>query len=94
MVLGLFLFPMAFAPSKHAQALPDPTTEFYVYDPSGTLSRRNEIVHPSSVNEQYELTEEKPQVVVAVVDSLQGETIEEVFCRPVRKVENWPGGCR
>jgi len=27
-VLGLFFFSMVFAPSKQAQALPDPTSEF------------------------------------------------------------------
>ena len=87
-VLGLFFFSMAFAPPKHAQALPDPTTEFYVYDPSGTLSEETKSFI-LSVNEQYELTEEKPQVVVAVVDSLQGETIEEYS---VALFEKWEIG--
>lgn len=76
LVLGAFFFSMMFAPSKNAQELPDPTSEFYVYDPSGTLSEETK-TFIMSVNEQYELTEEKPQVVVAVVDSLEGETIEE-----------------
>jgi len=56
--------------------LPEKNKEFYVYDEANLLSKEIEkkIV---DINLKYEQTEEQPQVVVATVNSLQGETIEK-----------------
>ena len=75
-VMSAILCFFTFAKPVFAQVLPEASSDFYVYDPSGTLSQETKDFI-MSVNEQYGLTEEKPQVVVAVVDSLQGETIEQ-----------------
>src|SRR5699024_10105348 len=62
--------------------------EFYVYDEEGVLSSDTKqfII---DVNKQYEQTKEKPQIVVAVVPSLQGIPIEEYT---VKLFEKWKIG--
>lgn len=76
-----------FAPSVQA-AYPEPTNEFYVLDEENVLSAETE-AFIIQVNKQYEQTEEEPQLVVAVVSSLDGLTIEEYA---LTLFENWQIG--
>lgn len=78
----LSLFPLTV---EAAVDYPEPSTEFYVYDEANLLSDETEkfII---DVNKHYEDTQEKPQIVVATVDSLQGVTIEEYT---VELFEKW-----
>ena len=75
LVFAFFVTP-AVKPVNSEVTYPSPSNEFYVYDSQGILSQstKDTII---SVNQQYEQTEEAPQIVVAVVESLQGETIDE-----------------
>lgn len=59
-----------------ASDYPEPSKSFYVYDEANLLSSETEkfII---DVNKHYEDTNEKPQIVVATVDSLNGNSIEE-----------------
>ena len=51
--------------------LPEPTREFYVNDFAGVISGDTE-KNMVQVNLNYEKTKEKPQIVVATVQNLQG----------------------
>ncbi|WP_313469055.1 TPM domain-containing protein [Carnobacterium sp.] len=73
-LLASFLFLPA--PSATAADLPEATSDFYVYDETGMLTlETKELI--MKINNYYEQTDEKPQIVVAVVNSLAGETIEQ-----------------
>lgn len=65
--------------------VPKPTSDFYVYDGADVLSSEVESLI-LSVNRNYEQTEEKPQVVVATVPSMDGAYIEEYA---VEMFEQW-----
>ncbi|MCA9766448.1 MAG: TPM domain-containing protein, partial [Carnobacterium sp.] len=54
---------------------PEPSTNFYVFDEASLLSPETEkfII---DTNKQYEDTIEQPQIVVATIDSLDGDAIE------------------
>ncbi|KXG74276.1 TPM domain-containing protein [Thermotalea metallivorans] len=67
---------------------PSPTRAFYVGDFAGILSDEveNFVIH---TNRNYEKTEEKPQVVVVTVPSLQGLDVESYA---VRLFEQWKIG--
>ncbi|MEW9124456.1 MAG: TPM domain-containing protein [Thermotaleaceae bacterium] len=69
---------------------PEPTGEFYVADFAGVLSNegKDTII---GVNRNYEATQEKPQIVVATVQNLQGLEINEYA---VKLFEKWTIGNR
>lgn len=69
----LILFPRV---SQAAVTYPEASKAFYVYDEASILSQTtNKFI--VDVNKHYEETKEKPQIVVATVNNLQGLTIEE-----------------
>lgn len=68
--------------------LPEPTTEFYVADFEGVLSQEAKSVI-RGVNLNYEKTEEAPQIVVAVVNNMQGM---DVVTYGVELLEKWEIG--
>ncbi|WP_057770541.1 TPM domain-containing protein [Lactobacillus selangorensis] len=72
-LVGLFLFFIGTGPVQ-AESLPArPTTNFY--DQAGILSETTK-QRISTKNEQYATTKQKPQVVVAVVKSTHGDTVD------------------
>lgn len=75
----------AFAAEKE---YPSPSFEFYVFDEENVLSENTQKLI-LDVNKQYEKTEEKPQIVVAVISSLNGLSIEEFS---VELFEQWKIG--
>lgn len=68
--------------------LPSTSKEFYVYDEANVLSEETEqkII---DANLNYEKTKEKPQIVVATINGLQGETVEKYA---VELFEKWKIG--
>lgn len=72
-LLLLSIFPLTV---EAAVDYPEPSNEFYVFDEANLLSDETE-KFILDVNKHYEDTQEKPQIVVATVDSLQDVTIEE-----------------
>ena len=71
-----------------AADLPETTSDFYYYDEPGILTTETkELI--MNVNDAYEQTVEKPQIVVAVIDSLNGESIEDYS---VALFEKWEIG--
>lgn len=82
---GLLLLSLSPLTVEAAVDYPEPSTEFYVYDEANLLSDETE-KFILEVNKHYEDTQEKPQLVVATVDSLQGVTIEEYT---VELFEKW-----
>ena len=85
LVMSLIFLPFT---TFAAEEYPEPSREFYVLDEENVLSTETEdfIVQ---VNEQYENTEEQPQIVVAAVSSLNGLSIEEYS---LKLFENWKIG--
>ena len=85
-VLVLFLFQSD--QSAAASELPEAPSNFYYYDEPGILTpETKELI--LTINEHYEQTAEKPQIVVAVIDSLNGETVENYS---VALFEKWKIG--
>lgn len=72
-IIALFVFlPVQ---SVSAIELPDATSDFYYYDEPNILTPdTKELI--MKINNTYEQTVEKPQIVVTVIDLLDGETIE------------------
>lgn len=68
--------------------LPNKTTEFYVADYARVISSENKskII---SINKAYESTKEKPQIVVATIDSLDGS---DIVSYSVALFEKWKIG--
>ena len=62
--------------SANDKNLPTPSTEFYVYDEPNILSSETKKLI-RDINLNYEETAEKPQIVVAVVQSLNGYPVED-----------------
>lgn len=71
----LLLSQLMLSVKAFAVSVPDVSQEVFVYDDTGQLSQTTKdfII---SVNQQYEQTNEKPQLAVVFVDSLQELTIE------------------
>lgn len=59
-----------------AASLPDAPSDFYIYDEADVIDPDVEELI-LNVNRNYENTEEKPQVVVATVETLDGLSVEE-----------------
>lgn len=85
-VIALFLF----SPYQSVSAvdLPEASSIFYYYDESGILTAETkEII--LKANNYYEQTDENPQIVVAIIETLEGETIENYS---VELFEKWKIG--
>lgn len=87
-IVTFILLLFSFGQSAVAADLPKATSDFFYYDePNILTSETKELI--MNVNDTYEQTVEKPQIVVAVIDSLNGETIEDYS---VALFEKWKIG--
>lgn len=59
-----------------ASSLPEASTGFYIYDEADIIDSEVE-TFILNVNQNYENTDEQPQIVVAAVESLNGLSVEE-----------------
>ncbi|MER2175879.1 MAG: TPM domain-containing protein, partial [Carnobacterium sp.] len=86
--IALFSFLYIHPQLVAAAELPETPSNFYYYDEPGILTpETKELI--LTINEHYEQTAEKPQIVVAVIDSLNGETVEDYS---VALFEKWKIG--
>ena len=88
-ILLIMLTSFVTLPVVHAAVkYPEPTKAFYVSDEAGILTT-DTTKYMIDVNKNYESTKEKPQIVVATVDSLQGQEINDYA---VKLFEKWKIG--
>ena len=83
----IFLFLLVCSETIYAK-MPEPTKDFYCADYASLLNQDTES-SIRSVNLNYEATEEKPQVVVATVDNMDGLDIDTYA---VELFEKWKIG--
>ncbi|MCY7187335.1 TPM domain-containing protein [Streptococcus gallolyticus] len=86
-VAFLIVFGLSFAKGVAADSIPDKAPASGVYDPNGYLSR-DVVKKVERLNEKYRKMEKKPQIAVAIIDSLDGN-LEEVANKTIR---NWKVG--
>ena len=86
-VAFLIAFGLSFAKGVSADSIPDKAPASGVYDPYGYLSR-DVVKKVEGLNEKYRNMEKKPQIAVAIIDSLDGN-LEEVANKTIR---NWKVG--
>ena len=70
----LLLFICLFFTVSTFNSFADNINDFYVRDNVGCLSHEVK-EHISKINNYYETTDEKPQVVIEIIDSLDGKPI-------------------
>lgn len=81
-VAFLIVFGLGFARDVSADSIPDKAPASGVYDPYGYLSR-DVVKKVEGLNEKYRKMEKKPQIAVAIIDSLDGN-LEEVANKTIR----------
>lgn len=81
-VAFLIAFGLSFAKGVSADSIPDKAPASGVYDPYGYLSR-DVVKKVEELNEKYRKMEKKPQIAVAIIDSLDGN-LEEVANKTIR----------
>ena len=86
-VAFLIVFGLSFAKEVSADSIPDKAPASGVYDPHGYLSQ-DVVKKVEGLNEKYRKMEKKPQIAVAIIDSLDGN-LEEVANKTIR---NWKVG--
>ena len=86
-VAFLIVFGLGFAKGVSAESIPDKAPASGVYDPHGYLSQ-DVVKKVEGLNEKYRKMEKKPQIAVAIIDSLDGN-LEEVANKTIR---NWKVG--
>lgn len=86
-VAFLIVFGLGFAKGVSAESISDKAPASGVYDPHGYLSQ-NVVKKVEELNEKYRKMEKKPQIAVAIIDSLDGN-LEEVANKTIR---NWKVG--
>ena len=86
-VAFLIAFGLSFAKGVSADSIPDKAPASGVYDPHGYLSQ-DVVKKVEGLNEKYRKMEKKPQIAVAIIDSLDGN-LEEVANKTIR---NWKVG--
>lgn len=86
-VAFLIAFGLSFAKGVSADSIPDKAPASGVYDPHGYLSQ-DVVKKVEGLNEKYRNMEKKPQIAVAIIDSLDGN-LEEVANKTIR---NWKVG--
>ena len=86
-VAFLIAFGLSFAKGVSAESISDKAPASGVYDPHGYLSQ-DVVKKVEGLNEKYRNMEKKPQIAVAIIDSLDGN-LEEVANKTIR---NWKVG--
>ena len=86
-VAFLIVFGLSFAKGVSAESIPDKAPASGVYDPHSYLSQ-DVVKKVEGLNEKYRNMEKKPQIAVAIIDSLDGN-LEEVANKTIR---NWKVG--
>ena len=86
-VAFLIVFGLGFAKGVSAESIPDKAPASGVYDPHSYLSQ-DVVKKVEGLNEKYRKMEKKPQIAVAIIDSLDGN-LEEVANKTIR---NWKVG--
>lgn len=86
-VAFLIVFGLSFAKGVSAESIPDKAPASGVYDPHSYLSQ-DVVKKVEGLNEKYRKMKEKPQIAVAIIDSLDGN-LEEVANKTIR---NWKVG--
>lgn len=86
-VAFLIVFGLSFAKGVSAESIPEKAPASGVYDPHSYLSR-DVVKKVEGLNEKYRNMEKKPQIAVAIIDSLDGN-LEEVANKTIR---NWKVG--
>lgn len=86
-VAFLIVFGLSFAKGVSADSIPEKAPASGVYDPHGYLSQ-DVVKKVEGLNEKYRKMEKKPQIAVAIIDSLDGN-LEEVANKTIR---NWKVG--
>lgn len=81
-VAFLIVFGLGFAKGVSAESIPDKAPASGVYDPHGYLSQ-DVVKKVEELNEKYRKMEKKPQIAVAIIDSLDGN-LEEVANKTIR----------
>ena len=81
-VAFLIAFGLSFAKGVSADSIPDKAPASGVYDPHGYLSQ-DVVKKVEGLNEKYRKMEKKPQIAVAIIDSLDGN-LEEVANKTIR----------
>lgn len=78
----LIVFGLSFAKGVSAESIPDKAPASGVYDPHSYLSQ-DVVKKVEELNEKYRKMKEKPQIAVAIIDSLDGN-LEEVANKTIR----------
>lgn len=86
-VAFLIAFGLSFAKGVSAESIPEKAPASGVYDPHSYLSQ-DVVKKVEGLNEKYRNMEKKPQIAVAIIDSLDGN-LEEVANKTIR---NWKVG--
>lgn len=86
-VAFLIVFGLSFAKGVSAESIPEKAPASGVYDPHSYLSQ-DVVKKVEGLNEKYRNMEKKPQIAVAIIDSLDGN-LEEVANKTIR---NWKVG--
>lgn len=86
-VAFLIVFGLTFTKGVSAESISDKAPASGVYDPHGYLSQ-DVVKKVEGLNEKYRNMEKKPQIAVAIIDSLDGN-LEEVANKTIR---NWKVG--
>ena len=86
-VAFLIVFGLTFTKGVSAESISDKAPASGVYDPHGYLSQ-DVVKKVEELNEKYRKMEKKPQIAVAIIDSLDGN-LEEVANKTIR---NWKVG--
>lgn len=86
-VAFLIVFGLGFAKGVSAESIPNKAPASGVYDPHSYLSQ-DVVKKVEGLNEKYRKMEKKPQIAVAIIDSLDGN-LEEVANKTIR---NWKVG--
>lgn len=86
-VAFLIVFGLSFTKGVSAESISDKAPASGVYDPHGYLSQ-DVVKKVEGLNEKYRNMEKKPQIAVAIIDSLDGN-LEEVANKTIR---NWKVG--
>ena len=81
-VAFLIVFGLTFTKGVSAESISDKAPASGVYDPHGYLSQ-DVVKKVEELNEKYRKMEKKPQIAVAIIDSLDGN-LEEVANKTIR----------